>query len=76
MGAVKPGEYEEAAAGHAVGQVQTLLGEDGELVDLPPDEDHPEHGGGQQPEAESLMVATLDGGQRQNHRQRAHEQHE
>src|SRR5688572_18678155 len=73
---VESGEEEEAAGRHAAREVQPFVGEDGELVDLTADEQRAEEGRGQEPDPQAAVVTPLDGGQRQHHGQRAHQEDE
>src|SRR4051794_27661440 len=74
--AMQPRQHEERRAEHVRAQMQALAVELGELVHLAADERRPEQTRGEQPDAQASMVAALDGGEREHHRQRAHEQHE
>ena len=57
-------------------EVQALAVELGELEDLAADERQPEQRGGEQPDPEPAVVAALDRGEREHHRERAHQQDE
>ena len=57
-------------------QVQAVLPEGGELEVLAAHEDGAQQRRGEQPDAQAAVIAALDRGQRQHHRQAAHQQHE
>ena len=57
-------------------EVQALAVELGELEDLAADERRAEQRGGEEPDAEAAVVAPLDRGEREHHREAAHQQDE
>src|SRR5437867_4140933 len=60
VGAVEPGQDEEAGPEQVRPDRQPCLDEPGELIDLTRDEGHPQQRGGHQPHPQLAVVAPLD----------------
>ncbi len=74
--AVETGEREERGAEHVGREAKSLVIELGELEVLAAEEDRAQQRGCRDPDAGGPKIASLQTGQGEHHRQRAHQEHE